>query len=136
MYDTIHLNNTLPILYSESGDTFFRYSDLTTFNVVNIQVRVRIDSSSSYISSYYLPSYIERPPTSGSTFNTLTLGQSYTLDVANPYFTVIVLSNGGSSTYTLEYGRVDERQFASSALFNFVNNLIILFAILVLSLSL
>ena len=134
MYDTIHLNGSLPLLYSEGGDTFFRYSDLTSLNVVTIQVKVRVDSSSSYLSAFYLPSYIERPPTGGATFNSLTLGTSYSLNVSNPYFTVVVISNGGASTYTLEYGRVDERQFAAFAVTGVAKNLLIMIGLLCLAL--
>jgi hypothetical protein len=32
----------------------------------------------------------------------------------NPYITIMVLSYGGPTTYTMEYGRLDDRNFAGA----------------------
>lgn len=34
----------------------------------------------------------------------------------NPYITIVVYSYGGPTTYTLEYGRLDNREFAGATL--------------------
>ena len=98
-------------LYDVMGDTDFRYADLKIDKFITQEVRVRVSSTSAFFTARYLPRYIERPPTGASTFLTLTLATQYTLDIDNPYMTIMLYTMGGPSTYTLEYGRIDERDF-------------------------
>ena len=47
---------------------------------------------------------------------TLPLDTKFTLNIMNPYITIVVYSYGGPTTYTLEYGRLDNREFAGATL--------------------
>lgn len=42
----------------------------------------------------------------------MTLDDKYTLDIMNPYLTVVAYSYGGQTSYQIEYGRLDDRDFA------------------------
>ncbi len=44
----------------------------------------------------------------------ITLNTKYPLTVLSPYITIMVYSWGGDSDYLLEFGRVDERDYAVS----------------------
>ena len=47
----------------------------------------------------------------------MTLDRKYDLTIAQPYVTILAVANGaGGATYTLEYGRVDEREYLALAL--------------------
>ena len=107
----MHMDEGLYSLYDVMGDTDFRYADLKIDKFITQEVRVRVSSTSAFFTARYLPRYIERPPIGASTFLTLTLATQYTLDIDNPYMTIMLYTMGGPSTYTLEYGRIDERDF-------------------------
>ena len=94
-----------------AGDTSFRTWNLTQFD--GLTLYVRISSSSAYLFAYYVPKYLEIAPP--AVMPALTLNKKYPLDINNPYITVMVYSDGGPSDYTIEYGRVDERDFLVSS---------------------
>lgn len=64
-----------------------------------------------YGSFYYANKYLERPPAAG-VLTTLPMDTKFTLDIMNPYFTVVAYSLGGPTPYVIEYGRLDNREFA------------------------
>ncbi|CDW75450.1 UNKNOWN [Stylonychia lemnae] len=130
-YDTIHMDETIYELGDLAGDTTFRYADIYTKGLANIEVRVRVTSSSAFIKAFYLQKYVETPPTSPGTFNILGLGTQYPLTINSPYITVMIYTNGGPSIYTLEYGRVDERDYQSNAYYQTIYPLLIALALIV-----
>jgi hypothetical protein len=110
-YDTVHMDETVYDLDSVAGDTSFRSYNLDEYDPLTVYVRVA--STSTYFNVYYLPYYAERPP-SAAAMTAFPLSTKYPLDILNPYLTIMVISYGGPSTYTLEYGRIDERDYAVS----------------------
>ncbi len=106
----MHLSSSIADLKSVTGDTDYTYSDLTS--AVTITVNVRVTSSKSNLGSVYKSSYIETSPSTA--FSALTLNKMYPLTVSAPYITIMLYSTGGQTSYTLEYGRVDERDFSGA----------------------
>jgi hypothetical protein len=109
-YDTVHMNDTIFTLDGVAGDTSYRSYSLDTYDTNTVYVR--ITSSSLYFSAYYHSTYMERG--SQATMTALTLNTKYPLTVLSPYITIMVYSYGGASDYLLEFGRVDERDYAIS----------------------
>jgi len=106
-YDVVHIGDVILDLQTAAQSQTFTYSDMTGY--IEKDVKVRFSSSSSFIQVYYEQSYLEKAP--AAAMPAMTLGETYTLPITDPYMTILVVSFGGESSYTLEYGRIDERAY-------------------------
>lgn len=67
-------------------------------------------------------------------FLPLVLGTQYALNLGTPYITIVIYAQGGPGTYLLEYGRIDERDYASGNIIRVAIGMIVIIGSLVFNL--
>ena len=82
------MNEAVYGLKDVSGDTTFRYSNMSTY--ITQPVYVRVTTKSTYATIRYTKSYLESAPSTAMT--AITLNTKYELNIMNPYMTIMVQS--------------------------------------------
>ena len=96
-------------LKEDAGNINYFYNDVVEY--VTQDVKVRATSQDSFFFVYYDTMYYETAPPAA--LGAMNLDQKYVLTITEPYFTMLAMSDGGSSSFTVEYGRIDERAYGT-----------------------